>query len=44
MTDPHTRHLVVWEARHDNGWTTLVMEQLDGTFIVHQQLDRCDGA
>ena len=34
MTDPHTRHLVVWEARHDNGWTTLVMEQSDGTFVA----------
>ena len=33
MTDAHTRHLVVWEARHDNGWTTLV-EQPDGTFVA----------
>ena len=22
------------EARHDNGWTTLVMEQSDGTFVA----------
>ena len=28
------RHLVVWEARHDNRWTTLVMEQPDGTFVA----------
>jgi len=35
MTDPpHTRHLVIWEASHDNGWTTLVMEQTDGTFAA----------
>ena len=27
-------HLVAWEARHDNGWTTLVMEQSDGTFVA----------
>jgi hypothetical protein len=34
MTDAGRRRLVVWEARHDNGWTTLVMEQPDGTFIA----------
>ena len=34
MTEPLARRLVVWEARHDNGWTTLVMEQLDGTFVA----------
>jgi hypothetical protein len=25
MTDFHSRRLVVWEARHHNGWTTLVI-------------------
>jgi hypothetical protein len=34
MTEPERRRLVVWEARHDNGWTTVVMEQPDGTFIA----------
>ena len=34
MTDPQPRRVVIWEARHDNGWTTLVMEQLDGTFVA----------
>ena len=29
-----SRRLVVWEARHENGWTTVVMEQPDGTFIA----------
>jgi hypothetical protein len=33
MTNPETR-LVVWEAGHDNGWTTIVMEQPDGTFVA----------
>ena len=33
MTEPERLHLVIWEARHDNGWTTLVMEQSDGTFV-----------
>jgi hypothetical protein len=28
------RHLVVWEARHDNGWTTIIAEQKDGSFIA----------
>jgi hypothetical protein len=27
------RRLGVWEARNVNGWTTIVMEQPDGTFI-----------
>ena len=31
---PQTRHLVIWEALHDNGWTTLVMERSDGTFVA----------
>ena len=34
MTESERRHLVIWEARHDNGWTTLVMEQSDGTFVA----------
>jgi hypothetical protein len=34
LAEPQTRHLVIWEARHDNGWTTLVMEQSDGTFVA----------
>ena len=28
MTEPERPHLIIWEARHDNGWTTLVMEQI----------------
>jgi hypothetical protein len=32
MTDPVPRRLAVWEACHDNGWITLVM-QPDGTFV-----------
>ena len=34
MTEPERRRLVIWEARHDNGWTTVVMEQPDGTFVA----------
>ena len=34
MVEPQSRRLVVWEARHDNGWITLVMEQPDGTFVA----------
>ena len=34
MIDAEHRHLLIWEARHDNRWTTLVMEQPDGTFVV----------
>ena len=33
MLKPERRRLIVWEARHDNGWMTIVMEQPDGTFI-----------
>ena len=33
MKDPEPRRLAVWEARHDNGWITLVMEQPDGIFV-----------
>jgi len=34
MSELQSRRLVVWEARHDNGWITLVIEQPDGTFIA----------
>ena len=34
VSEPARRRLVVWEARHDNGWTTVVMEQPDGTFVA----------
>jgi hypothetical protein len=34
LTELWQRHLVLWEAFHDNGWTTLVMEQSDGTFVA----------
>jgi hypothetical protein len=27
-----TRELAVWNADHDNGWTTVVTEMIDGTF------------
>ena len=33
MSELQSRRLV-WEARHDNGWITLVIEQPDGTFIA----------
>ena len=33
-SEPAPRRLVVWEARHDNGWTTVVKEQPDGTFVA----------
>ena len=28
------RRLAVWEARHENGWTTTVTEQMNGSFIA----------
>jgi hypothetical protein len=31
---PQKRRLLVWEARHDNGWTSVVAEQPDGTFVA----------
>ena len=34
MIEPDRRRLVVWEARHDNAWATLVMEQPDGTVLA----------
>jgi len=34
MNESEHRRLVVWEAQHDNGWTTVVMEQPDGTFVA----------
>ena len=34
MTATQTRPLLVSEARHDNGWTSVVTEQPDGTFLA----------
>jgi hypothetical protein len=34
MDEPTQRSLAVWEARHDDGWITIVMEQPDGTFVA----------
>ena len=34
MTEQDHRRLLVWEARHDNGWTRVVLEQPDGTFVA----------
>lgn len=34
MTGVRPRRLLVWRARHDNGWSTVVAEQPDGTFIA----------
>jgi hypothetical protein len=34
VKEPAPRRLVIWEAHHDNGWKTVVMEQPDGTFIA----------
>jgi hypothetical protein len=30
---------VVWEARHDNGWTTIIAEQQDGSFVAFASND-----
>ena len=43
MTEAAHRRLVVCEARHDNGWTTLVMEQSDGTFVAWAEPDESVG-
>ena len=43
MIDPDGCHLVVWEARHDNGWITLVIEQPDGTFVAWAGLGEAIG-
>jgi hypothetical protein len=43
MTDAVRRRLVVWEARHDNGWPTLVLEQPDGTFVAWAGLGEAIG-
>ena len=43
MNEPGQRHLVVWEARHNNGWTTLVIEQPDGTFVAWAGLGEAIG-
>src|SRR5687768_12017167 len=34
MSEAQPRRLLVWKARHDNGWISVVMEQPDGTFIA----------
>ena len=34
MSEAQTRRLLVWKARHDNGWNTVVAEQPDGTFVA----------
>ena len=31
----HNRRLVQWESHHDNGWTTIIREQADGTFVAY---------
>ena len=43
MTEPAHRHLVISEARHDNGWTTLVIERSDGTFVAWAGPDQTIG-
>ena len=43
VSEAQSRRLVVWEARHDNGWTTLVMEQPDGTFVAWAGLGEAIG-
>lgn len=43
MIDPEGCHLVVWEALHDNGWITLVIEQPDGTFVAWAGLGEAIG-
>jgi hypothetical protein len=40
---PMSRRLVVWEAHHDNGWTTSVREQLSGLFLLELHHDRTAG-
>jgi hypothetical protein len=34
MNTPRRQRLLIWEARHDNGWISVVMEQPDGTFVA----------
>jgi hypothetical protein len=34
MDQARSRRLLVWIARHDNGWTSVVAEQPDGTFVA----------
>jgi hypothetical protein len=43
LSDHPTRRLVVWEALHDNGWTTLVIEQPDGTCVAWAGLGEAIG-
>lgn len=28
------RFLILWEAQHDNGWTTVIAKQTDGSFVA----------
>ena len=37
------RTVLLWEARHDNGWTTLVIAQQDGTFLAWAGLGEAIG-
>ena len=32
--DVRKRRLVLWESHHDNGWTTVITEQGDGSFAA----------
>ena len=34
-----TRRLVVWEAHHEDGWMTVVAEQVNGTFMAELRRD-----
>jgi hypothetical protein len=37
------RFLVLWEARHENGWSTVISKQMDGSFVASTVRDgeRC---
>ena len=34
MSSMIRRRLVIWQAKHDNGWISVVAEQPDGTFVA----------
>ena len=34
------RPLVMWQARHDNGWRTVLLEQPDGAFVAYAGIRR----
>jgi hypothetical protein len=38
-----SRRLVVWEAHHDNGWTTTVAEQPGGVFVLRVRNGSAEG-